>query len=279
MVRIGLACAVMAFGSFAKAAEPLPVTIPGLHADGKALAGFLQAPSGRSGKSPAIVLMHGCGGAVSRSGRIRQRERAWMERLTQAGYAALLIDSFTPRGVVSTCGRPTKGVSSLDDRPFDAYAALAWLRSRSDIDGSRIALMGWSHGGESVLSAVSRANVAALGGASGKFALAIAFYPGCRRLLKTNYQFGMPLLMHIGQADDWTPARYCEALAKKAGASAASLQFHMYAGAYHGFDQPRGVVRERRLPSGRVVHNGAHPQARDLAIRRTMEALAPPLAK
>jgi dienelactone hydrolase len=282
--RISALCALSLLGSLVfvaspQAAGPERVTIPALHPDGVALTGFLLRPSGAGVRAPAVVLMHGCGGPVTPSGRIRPRERAWMERLAQTGYASLLVDSFNPRGVRSTCGTPTKGLSAEEDRPYDAYAALRWLDARGDIDGDRIALLGWSHGGASVLSAAAKENVERLGGGAGPFRLVVAFYPGCRALARTDYRAGLPLLVHLGEADDWTPVRFCQALARKVRADGGAIRTFLYAGAHHGFDLPSGEVRERRLPSGRVVHSGPDPEARDLAISRTLEALAVALAR
>ena len=65
----------------------------------------------------------------------------------------------------------------------------------------RIGLIGWSHGGITTLHAVD--DIYLVG--RDRFRAAIAFYPGCLiRLLRVN----APLLILIGEEDDWTsPAR------------------------------------------------------------------------
>lgn len=274
MLRLMVLWIATCLAAEAGAAEPQKVMIPSMHADGVALTGYFQPADGGGGaRTPAIVLMHGCGGPVTPSGRIRARERSWMERFAQAGYASLLIDSFGPRGVSTTCGAPTPGLSSIHDRPFDAYAGLRWLNARADIDGAKVALMGWSHGAETVLSTVSRSMADRIGRGADAFVTAVAFYPGCRRLRSAPYRVTTPLLLHLGQADNWTPMQFCEALARGAVNAGDDITTFVYPGAHHGFDQPAGQVRERRLPSGRVVNNGPHPVARELAIARTMDAL------
>lgn len=277
MKRLSLIAAAVAANACAAAAEAERVAIPALHPDGVALTGYLAKPAGAAARAPAVVLMHGCAGPLNGAGRIRARERAWMERLAGAGYAALLVDSFNPRGVRSTCGRPTKGLSAEEDRPYDAYAALAWLGARADVDAARIALMGWSHGGTTVLAAVSAASTAfasKIAGGAPPFALAIAFYPGCLALSRTEYRVTIPLLLHLGEADDWTPARHCETLAAKARAAGGNVTVFRYPGAHHGFDSPVGEVRQRELASGRIVTNGPDPKAREEATARTMRRLA-----
>ena len=273
--------AAVAANACASAAEVERVTIPALHPDGVTLTGYMAKPQGSGARSPAVVLLHGCSGPLSSAGRIRARERDWMARLADAGYAALLVDSFNPRGVNSTCGRPTKGLSAEEDRPYDAYAALAWLSARSDIDAGRVAVLGWSHGGTSVLAAVSAASTAFVAkmAAPRRFALAITFYPGCLALSRTEYRLVVPLLMHLGDADDWTPARHCETLAAKARAAGGEVTVFRYPGAYHGFDSPAGEVRQHKLASGRLVTNGPDPQAREAATERTLRRLAEALKR
>lgn len=273
-MRLVLAFGAVLAASPAAADGPQRVTIPALHADGVVLTGYLQLPAVARPKAPAMVLMHGCGGPVAASGRIRPRERSWMERFSKAGYAALLVDSFNPRGVSSTCGAPVNGLSAEIDRPYDAYAALRWLKSRPDIDSDRVALMGWSHGGTSVLSAAAQPNVERLAGSAGGFVQVVAFYPGCRILARGDYRTGPPVLMHLGGADDWTPIPPCENLVRRASGAGGDIRAFVYPGAHHGFDQPSGEVRQRKLVSGRVVSSGADPAARDLAVQRTMETLA-----
>lgn len=274
MLRLMVLWIATSLSAGVNAAEPQKVMIPSAHSDGVPLTGYFQPADGGAGvRTPAIVLMHGCGGPVTPSGRIRARERSWMERFAQAGYASLLVDSFNPRGVRTTCGAPILGLSSIHDRPFDAYAGLRWLKARADIDGAKVALMGWSHGAETVLSAVSRNLVDRIGDGSDMFVSAVAFYPGCRRLQSAPYRVTTSLLMHLGQADDWTPMTFCEALTRRAVNAGGDIRIFVYPGAHHGFDQPAGQVRERRLPSGRVVNSGPHPVARDLAIERTMNTL------
>ena len=274
MLRLQVLCIATNFAAGICVAEPQKVMIPSAHSDGVSLSGYFQPAAGGTGaRAPAIVLMHGCGGPVTSTGRIRARERSWIERFAQAGYASLLVDSFNPRGVRSTCGRPTKGLSSHDDRPFDAYAGLRWLQARADIDGAKVALIGWSHGGETVLSTVSRTMADRVGGGSGAFVSAIAFYPGCSAAARVNYQPNAPLILMLGEKDDWTAPGPCIALGRAVGA-----EVNVFADSYHDFDNPVGVVRLRKdVPNGvnpgQGVHVGPNPVAREKAYARMLEAL------
>ena len=72
-------------------------------------------------------------------------------------------------------------------------------------------LVGWSNGGGTVLFTAAR-DPSPL---AGLFARFVAFYPGCRTALNSDWAPSGPLMILVGANDDWTPAPPCEALAKK----------------------------------------------------------------
>jgi dienelactone hydrolase len=77
-----------------------------------------------------------------------------------------------------------------------------------------------------------------------------------------------PLLLLLGEADDWTPIAPCQALAARG--DGAPIEMHVYPGAYHGFDG-RGPVRLRNdVPGGARpgagVHVGGDAAARDASL-------------
>ena len=82
-------------------------------------------------------------------GQLSRNQRAWAERFAQWGFLALTLDSFSPRGAGSICPIPgaQRPAKPWEDRTADAYAALAWLVRRADVDPQRIFVAGWSHGG------------------------------------------------------------------------------------------------------------------------------------
>lgn len=244
-----------------------PVSFPG---PGLELAGRLYLPGGR-GPFPAIVMLHGCSGLWSRSGEPTPSYRFWAEHFRDRGFAALLVDSFGPRGEKEICTQASRPVSESKDRPRDAHSALAWLASRGDVDRERIHLMGWSNGGSAVLHAL-RPDAAPGDSRGARFRSAVAFYPGCALLSRGEFLPAAPLLIQAGEADDWTPASQCRDLAERA--PAGSVEIDVYAEAHHGFDRlglsvrERPDVRNRNRPGGRGATVGANPEARARAIER-----------
>lgn len=230
-------------------------------AEGKGkFAGMVLRPEGK-GPFPVVVAMHGCGGLLNSKGEVAARERDWAERLVAAGYAVLLTDSFNPRGYRQICTVSSRQIAPRD-RAVDAAAAAQWLAKQPWADGQRLALMGWSHGAMSVLWTVRP------GFMNGpvKYKTAIAFYPGCREVLKqAGWKATIPLTMLLGAADDWTVPGPCRELAATGGAKVIE-----YAGAYHGFDAPNSPVRVRTglatVKSGKA-HVGTNAAARAAAIK------------
>ena len=49
-------------------------------------------------------------------------------------------------------------------------------------------------------------------------------------------------MVHIGEADDWTPAAPCRTLVE----AQKAVRLFTYPGAYHGFDTPNLPVKTRR---------------------------------
>lgn len=246
------------------------VSFPSRDADATPIDGYILKPAG-AGPFPAVVLHHGCGGMWGRNDRISAREMWWMRHLVSLGYAAMEVDSFRPRGLTSVCGDREKSPAVLAHRPADSYGALAWLQTQRDIDGARVAVMGFSHGGSTVLGTAWHAQPTRLDGAG--YRAAIAFYPGCGAWARDpGAKVSAPLLILIGEADDWTPARPCRSYATSLRRLDQPAELVVYPDAHHGFDTPNQPIRV--LPDipnangGKGVTIGTNEPARQDAIAR-----------
>jgi dienelactone hydrolase len=264
-------CVGLAGQSLAAAAQTTStVSFAGRGADAVTLTATLHRPAG-PGPFPAIIAMHGCGGNWRPDGTPIPRVTDWTGRWIAAGYAVLWPDSFKSRGLGPQCTVANRVINPAM-RARDAEAAVAWLAQNRDIDRSKIALIGWSNGGGTVLRAVSKA--AAWTGDDVR--LAVAFYPGCRPLLEARAPWHprLPTTILMGAADDWTPAEPCRRLA---AANPDGVRYIEYPGAYHDFDAPDRPVRQRRnltftADKSGVAHTGTDPEARKAAIAQ-IEAL------
>lgn len=241
------------------------------------LVAFLSKPPG-PGPFPAVVMLHGCGGAYNPQGMLNRRQKQWEAVFLAAGYLVLQLDSFTTRDIKQICTLSSRPVSAGVGRRRDAYAGLAWLSTRSDVLADRIAVVGWSNGASTAVAAMERRIADA---SDIRFRAAIAFYPGCR-VRDDTYKPAGPLLILSGELDTWTPPAPCVAMAERARNDGEDVQIHLYAGAYHDFDWP-GLKPSTRsgLPNvpGGTVTVGVDEPARADALARAPAFLARWLAR
>jgi dienelactone hydrolase len=192
-----------------------------------ALSGDLQFPAG-AGPFPAVVLMHGCGGIIHR------HMHPWTEALRSRGYATFVVDSFRGRGLGEVC---TTGALRSTQRIPDAYGALRILATHPRIARDRIALIGFSHGGLTALSAgTTWARERYVRAGESPFRAVVSFYPACNGRSTQRTSVAAPIRIHVGELDDWTPAAACVELAREVRAAGGDVLVTVYPGAAHGFD-------------------------------------------
>ena len=258
LIAAALACSALD----ARSAEGLPETVSFAAADGKTqLVGYLYKPA-LPGPHAAIVMLHGRAGVYSSLKRgihtaeaLSGRHRMWGEFWASRGYIALLVDSFGPRGYPegfpkhSYKERPAE-VSERQVRPLDAYAALAYLRTRNDVIADRIALHGWSNGGMTLLSAMgSDAPGTGTPPTGPGFRAALAQYPSCRTQLEQGiYKPYAPLLIFAASEDDEVSPQVCRRFADLMRERGEAVEFVLYEGAHHSYDDP-GKTKQSHAPN------------------------------
>jgi dienelactone hydrolase len=192
--------------------------------------GDLTLPE-RSGRVPAIIVLHSCAG-------VTPNLADWAHALNEMGYAALVLDSFTGRGVKEVCTGHSS--VSIGSRLTDAYRALALLALHPRLDRRRIAALGFSHGGWVVLWASQAQFERRFLRADVDFAAFAAVYPaGCNaQLLREVDMAPGAVRIFQGTADDWTPVGPCREWVARRHAAGRQVSLVEYPGAMHAFDVP-----------------------------------------
>ena len=140
--------------------------------------------------------MHACNGLDS-------DVTDWGNWFAQNGYIALAVDSFSSASRATECAARTaclrRRARSMRTGPrLPAYVP--------DVDGAHVGVIGFSHGGGTVLR-TENADIAARAGFTGSgFAAAVALYPSECDKDPTSALIA-PLLLLIGASDDWTDAK------------------------------------------------------------------------
>src|SRR4029077_9667670 len=143
---------------------------------------------------------------------------------------------------------------------------------------AHVGLMGGSHGGSTTLTSMivpeSDSDLLARERRAG-FAAAVALYPGCVASRRTWSSSGVyrpvaPVLILIGEKDDWTPAEPCRKLVEASRGQPVTIK--IYPGAHHSFDsaRPERYVAARinpNAPGGRGATTGGDPVAWADSIR------------
>jgi dienelactone hydrolase len=195
---------------------------------------YLGFPEQMRDRYPAVIIVHTIAG-------YRDANEGYVAaELRKAGFATLTYDSFAARG---TTGAALSGSSGyLPVGAADAYAALRLLSSEPRIDADRIAIIGFSYGGEVAHLAAFETLRSALNPGPGRFAAHVASYPGgdFGVIAEPGAYTGSPVLMLLGEKDDNLPLTKIEsylAYARATG-SPAPIETVIYPGAYHAWTFP-----------------------------------------
>ena len=189
----------------------------------------LRLPQGTA-RIPAVVLIHGSGG-------VGANVDAWAQALNAMGIAALVLDSFTGRGISQTITDQSQ-LSSFS-MIVDAYKGLELLSRHPRIDPERIAVIGFSKGGfASLYSSMKRFQ--RLWGTPGvEFAAYISFYTRCDApLLEDENVSDRPIRLFHGSADDYVPVEPTRSYVDRLKHAGKDIQLTVYDGARHTFDNP-----------------------------------------
>jgi dienelactone hydrolase len=184
----------------------------------------------------AIIYMSGCGGIDAPPNRAQQK--ASVDHLLSKGIATLIVDPFTPRnepqGVCANLGNldEERATQYSSRGGNDALAALNVLKAMPDIDTKHIFLQGYSLGATSSLFATDKKNPA---NHDAKVAGVIAYFPFCYDGVDPS----VPVLVMVGEKDDWTPAAKCQAVTGK-----IDFEIVVYPGDTHAFTVPAEKPRD-----------------------------------
>ena len=220
---------------------------------GPELMGWLYRPAG-AGPFPAIVLAHPCNG-------VSEHTNGWGRLLASWGYVTLAPDSFGPRGEKSVCGRGRAVTGQM--RVADVAGALDWLNAQPFVRKNEIGLIGHSHGGWTTMRAVQ----GIFGLAQRGLRAAVAYYPVCSAQFDRNVS--VPLLILIGNKDDWTPAENCRHLQAAGFARPELVEAVYYPNAYHSFDSRAVGDRTITVADGKSHRLAYDPVAGPDAEART----------
>jgi dienelactone hydrolase len=218
------------------------------------LAGELRIPRPGTDRLPAVVLVHGSGGI---GGNVDN----WAQWLNAMGVATFVFDSFTARGIVNTINDQAQlGRLAMI---IDSYRALALLAKHPRIDPERIAIMGFSRGGQATLYSSLKRFQRMHGPTGVAFAAYIPFYPACTvTFLNDDDVADKPIRIFHGSADDYVTVTQCRPYVERLRKAGKDVQLTEYAGAHHVFDSPM-LKTPVKLPQAQTTRGCRLEEAAD----------------
>lgn len=180
---------------------------------------YLAVP--KSGSGPGVLVLHSWWGLNPFFKRL-------CDRFSRAGFVALAPDLYAGR--VATTAAEAKAIrsESTAKRKTPAYklliAAIEQLRTNEAVQGSRVALVGFSMGGHWALWLAQRPEL--------PIAETVVFYAARDGdYTKSKSRF----LFHFAQSDDWVSAASAKKLKTSLAAANADATYHTYPDTTHWF--------------------------------------------
>ncbi len=210
------------------------------------ICGQLRIAQG-SGRLPVVVLQHGSGGYAA-------NVDVWSRELNELGISTFALDGFTGRGLTEV--NTNQALLGRLNFILDIYRALDVLVSHPRVDQRRIALMGFSRGGQATLySSLKRFH--RLWNRSGvDFAAYLAFYPDCMTTYLSDTEVAdRPIRIFGGTPDDYNPISVCKPYVERLRAAGRDVELTEYPNAPHAFDNPLGAQPAAASPKGETVRN------------------------
>jgi dienelactone hydrolase len=191
------------------------------------VSGELRLAQG-SGRMPVVVLMHGSSG-------VGAGMEPWVRTFNAMGISTFVIDGFTGRGL--TVVGPNQALLGRLNLIVDIYRSLEILAHHPRVDPERIALMGFSRGGQAALFA-SLNRFDKLWNKSGiRFAAYIPFYPDCSTSYVDDTDVAdRPIRIFHGTPDDYNPVASCKAYVARLLEAKRDVVLTEYPDSEHAFD-------------------------------------------
>jgi dienelactone hydrolase len=209
------------------------------------IAGVLRVAQG-SGRLPLVIFAAGSGGFSSNID-------VWGRRFEEMGISTFAMDSFAGRGIVSTVvdqsqlGRLTM--------ILDLYRSLAVLAAHPRVDPNRIAVMGFSRGGQVALYSSLKRFQKMWNPGGIEPAAYIALYPPCvTTYIDDTDVSDHPIRIFHGISDDYVEIAPCRSYLTRLQNSGKDVKMVEFPDTWHAYDYPNLPHDPTIVPNGQTTH-------------------------
>lgn len=205
----------------------------------KEFKGHISHAKKGEGKRPGVIVVHEWWGQ-------NEFARAQADKLAELGYTAMALDMYGEGKTTthpSEAGEFAKGVyTNIDEAKRRFKKAIEVLKSQPEVDGDKIAAIGFCFGGSIVLS------MARLGE---DLDAVVSLHGGLQLPVKAKKgAFSGKVLVLNGEADPMVPKKDVKAFKREMKRANIETEIVNYPGALHAFTNPNAdnVAKEFKLP-------------------------------
>lgn len=203
--------------------------------DGATMKGYVVYDENNTAARPAVLVVHEWWGLVEYS-KMRARE------LAKLGYVAMAIDMF---GNGDTAANPQEAMKATEPYYKDAQkakrrfdAALAKLKSYSQVDQNNIAAIGYCFGGTQVL------NMAKLGD---DLKAVVSFHGGLPGITPAKDVTKAKIMVLHGGDDKFVSQAQVDQFRKSMDSVGVTYSFKVYPGATHAWTNPQSTENGKKF--------------------------------
>jgi dienelactone hydrolase len=210
------------------------------------ITGQLRIAQG-SGRLPVVVLQHGSGGFAPNI-------EYWSRELNASGISTFAIDGFSGRGLIEV--NSNQALLGRLNFILDIYRSLDVLAAHPRVDPQRVALMGFSRGGQATLYASLKRFHRKWNKSGIEFVAYLPFYPDCMTTYIDDTDIeNRPIRIFGGTPDDYNPISVCKSYVERLKAAGHDVELTEYPNASHAFDNPLGTQPAAVSPKFESVGN------------------------
>jgi dienelactone hydrolase len=209
------------------------------------IAGVLRVAQG-TGRLPVVIFAAGSGGfGVSAD--------IWDRQFEEMGVSTFAMDSFAGRGITSTATDQSQ-LGRLN-MILDVYRSIAVLASHPRVDPERIAVMGFSRGGQAALYASLKRFQRMWNPGGVEPAAYIALYPPCITTYIADTDVSdHPIRVFHGMSDDYVEIGPCRDYLARLKNSAKDIEMVEFADTWHAYDSALLPSAPTVAPNAQTTH-------------------------